>query len=424
LQESYYAHPFTFRGQHSFKLGGEFDHTSMAGVFKFRPILIRRRDQTLSQRIEFAGLGSINRSLREFAAFVQDRWVFNKKLTLDAGLRLDRDGVARQNNFAPRFSFMYLPLKGDRTIIRGGVGFFYGRNPLLVRYFELPDEVAKEELLADAAGESAASSTRFPRRIVTTFAADGVTIVDGPRRFANRFEGLMHNSRSVRWSAQVDRGLTKHLVARIGYLQRSTAHEPVIEPSLTKTGGILGLWATGRSQYRELQLLATYSSERFHNWNVSYVWSSARGDLNTADNFLGDSPMLVVRPNEYGPLPFDAPHRFLAYGEIKARFGITVTPALEIRSGFPFSKVNDRLEFIGARNQAGRFPTYISLDAQILKGVRVPFIDKRVRVGIAVFNITHHFNPTEVQNNTGSLNFGKFFSSFGTSVRGKFEMDF
>jgi len=89
-----------------------------------------------------------------------------------------------------------------------------------------------------------------------------------------------------------------------------------------------------------------------------------------------------------------------------------------------YVQVNDRLEFVGARNQAGRFPTYISLDAQILKGVKIPFIDKRVRVGIAIFNITHHFNPVDGQNNLGSLNFGKFFSSFGTTVRGKFEMDF
>jgi hypothetical protein len=213
-------------------------------------------------------------------------------------------------------------------------------------------------------------------------------------------------------------------VARIGYLQRSTTNEPLLEPAITKTGGILALRTSGRSQYRELQMLATYSGERLHNWNVSYVWSSARGDLNTADNFLGDFPSLVVRPNAYGPQPFDAPHRILAYGDIKTRWGISLTPALEIRSGFPYSKVNDRLEFLGARNQAGRFPTFLSLDAQILKSVKIPFLDKRARVGIAVFNLTRHFNPTEVQNNTGSARFGQFFSSFGTSVRGKFEMDF
>jgi len=420
-QENYYAHPFTLSGQHSVKFGIEFARTSMSGLFTFKPILIRRRDQTLSQRIDFTASGPMNRSLDELAAFVQDRWVFNKKLTVDAGMRFDRDSIARQSNFAPRLSLMYLPLKGDRTIVRGGLGLFYGRNPLWLRYFDLQNEDA---LLSSVTGESVALSRRFPQRIVTTFGPDGFTVIDGPRRFANSFNGTMHNSRSVRWSMQLDRGLTKRLVARVCYLQRSTTNEPVVVPSVINKGGILALSTSGRSQYRELQMLVTYSSERLRNWNVSYVWSSARGDLNTADNFLGDFPSLVIRPNEYGPLPFDTTHRLIAYGDIKTRWGVSLTPALEIRSGFPFSKVNDRLEYIGARNQAGRFPTYLSLDAQILKSLRIPFIDKRVRVGIAVFNLTHHFNPTEVQNNTGSLRFGQFFSSFGTSVRGKFEMDF
>jgi len=122
-------------------------------------------------------------------------------------------------------------------------------------------------------------------------------------------------------------------------------------------------------------------------------------------------------------LPFDVPHRFLAYGEVKAPFGITVMPALEIRSGFPFSFVDERLDFVGARNSA-RFPAFLSLDASILKSFRVPFFDKRVRAGVVVFNITNHFNPRDVQNNTGSLQVGQFFNSLGRSVRGKFEMDF
>jgi hypothetical protein len=103
---------------------------------------------------------------------------------------------------------------------------------------------------------------------------------------------------------------------------------------------------------------------------------------------------------------------------------LTVTPALEIRSGFPLSYVNDRLDFVGRRNQAGRFPAFMSVDVQILKGFKVPFLDKRVRAGAAIFNITNHFNPRDFQNNTGSLHFGQFFNSLGPSVRAKFEMDF
>jgi hypothetical protein len=130
-----------------------------------------------------------------------------------------------------------------------------------------------------------------------------------------------------------------------------------------------------------------------------------------------------VRPDQYGALPFDAPHRFMAYGEIKAPYGLTVMPALEIRSGFPYSVVNDRLDFVGVRNSQ-RFPAFLSVDVTVLKSFTVPFLDKPARAGAIIFNITDHFNPRDVQNNLSSLQFGQFFNSLGTSVRGKFEIDF
>jgi hypothetical protein len=421
-QESYFARPRTMYGQHSLKFGGEFDYTWMAGDFNFRPIIIRRRDQTISERIQFTGPTTIKRALAEFGAFAQDRWVINKSLTVDAGLRFDRDSISTDTSIAPRFSFMFLPFKGDRTIVRGGVGLFYDRSTVSGKYFELRNLNEKDELVG---GLGIAAPAGFPARIVTSYAADGVTMIDGPRQFINAVKGPLHSPRSMRWSLQIDHQLTKQLTARIGYLQRSTVNEPIVYPRLDSTGGgMLILKNRGRSEYNELQMIAVYSGRRFRNVNAAYVWSRARGHLNTADTFLGDFPALVVRENEYGPLSFDAPHRFLVYGEVKAPLDLTISPSFEIRSGFPFSLVNDRLAFVGPRNQAGRYPRFISLDASILKGFKVPILDKRARAGVVIFNILNHFNPRDVQNNTGSLQLGQFYNSLGTSVRGKFELDF
>jgi hypothetical protein len=421
-QENYYSRPINLAGQHSFRLGTEFDRTRVSGLFRDRSILIRRRDNILAQRVDFGGGGVVSRSTVELDAFVQDRWVVNKKLTFDAGLRFDRDGIVRRSNLAPRLAFMYLPLKNARTIIRGGVGLFYDRTPLSVGYFVLENELNADPL--------APRFAHLPERIVTTFAPDGGSIVDGPRRFKNDVEDRLLSPRSVRWSLQLDQGLTKNLTARVGYLQRSTTNDLIIDPIVgpTNTGTLL-LSSRGRSHYRELQLLATYNSHRIGNWTASYTWSSARGDLNTVDNLLSDFPTYVVRPNEYGPLPFDAPHRFLALGQLKTRFGIIVSPSVEVRSGFPFSVVNERLDFIGPRNLAGRFPAYVSIDVQVMKDFGIPkFVPKlggrKARAGAAIFNITNHFNPRDAQNNIGSQAFGQFFNSLGTSVRGKFEVDF
>jgi Carboxypeptidase regulatory-like domain/TonB-dependent Receptor Plug Domain len=424
-QENYFAHPFDFHGQHSFKLGAELDYTTLRGAFDFRSILIRRSDQTLSERIDFAGPTSLRRSLGELSAFVQDRWTISKSLTLDTGLRLDRDNISERSNFAPRFSVMFLPFKNDRTVVRGGFGLFYDRSPVSSKYFDLAALDDNDDPLSDTSVIGVASPTRFPQRTVTTYAIDGKSVVEGPRSYMNVIRGPLRDARSVRWSVQIDRGLTRHLTSRLGYVERSTRNEPLIVPRINKLGdGMLIFKTRGRSHYQELQAILAYNSRRFHNVNASYVWSKARGDLNTADNFLGDFPALAVNANQYGPLPFDAPHRFLAYGEVKIPWNISVTPAFEIRSGFPYSFVNERLEFIGARNRAGRFPTFMSLDVQVLKGVKIPFFDKRARVGAAIFNITNHFNPRDIQNNLGSLNAGRFYNSLGTSVRGKFEMDF
>lgn len=402
-QETYYAHPFKLGGQQWFKAGIEFDHTDVSGRFRNNSILIRRRDNTLVQRIDFAGMGVVGRGVNEFMAFVQDKWIASPKLTIDAGLRLDRDGITRQSNLAPRLSFMFVPLKNNRTIVRGGLGLFYDRTPLSVGYF-----------------------TQMPERVVTTFAHDGLSVTDGPVGFENLVEGPLRNARSVRWNLQLDRGITKNLTMRVGYLKRSTTDDLIVNARVEGSGrGGLIVGSMGHSRYRELQLVGIFDSPRVGNWSASYVWSNARGDLNTIDNFLGDLPAFVVRANEYGPLPFDAPHRFLTFGRWKTRYDITVSPSLEIRSGFPFSYVDERLDFIGARNQAGRYPTFISLDAQVTKGFAVPkFETHRARIGIAVLNIMNNFNPSDIQNNIGSPRAGSFFNSLGRSVRGKFEMDF
>ena len=128
-REIYYAHGLEFHGQHSLKLGGEIDYSRVTGVFHENSILIRRQDQTLAQRIEFGAAATVSSSLSEFTAFAQDRWVVNKKLTVDAGVRFDRDRLARQNTISPRLSFLYLPLKNHATVIRGGIGLFYDRTP-------------------------------------------------------------------------------------------------------------------------------------------------------------------------------------------------------------------------------------------------------------------------------------------------------
>jgi len=405
-REIYYAHGLEFHGQHTLKLGGEIDYSRVTGLFHENSILIRRQDQTLARRVDFGAASAFSRSLNEYTAFAQDRWVISQKLTVDAGLRFDRDGLARKNAISPRLSFLYLPLKNHATVIRGGIGLFYDRTPLSVGYF-----------------------SQLPDRTVTSFAADGSSITEGPLPFTNVVTARLRNPRSLRASLQIDFPVTARVTGRVGYLQRSTTGDFIVDSVNASSQGALVLSNLGRSRYRELQLLAIYDNPRIGTLNATYVWSRARGDLNSIDNFLGDFPAFVVRPNEYGPQSFDAPHRFLVYGQLRMPLDINIAPLVEIRSGFPFSFVNERLDFVGPRNLAGRYPTFLSLAVQATKGFAIPkFVPRmggrRMRMGVAVLNTTNHFNPIEVQNNVTSPRLGQFFNSQGVSVRGKFEFDF
>jgi outer membrane receptor protein involved in Fe transport len=62
--------------------------------------------------------------------FVQHEWRARSNLTVNAGLRWDRDdAVHDRNNFAPRLGFAWSP--ESRTVIRGGVGRYYDETRLL-----------------------------------------------------------------------------------------------------------------------------------------------------------------------------------------------------------------------------------------------------------------------------------------------------
>jgi hypothetical protein len=153
------------------------------------------------------------------------------------------------------------------------------------------------------------------------------------------------------------------------------------------------------------------------------VRSRAYGDLNDFNQFFGNDPTAVIQPNARGRLSFDAPNRFLVWGEIAAPYKITVTPVLDLHTGFPYSIQNQFREYVGPRNSE-RYPRFTSLDLQVNREIRIPRINKKARVGFSVFNVLNHFDPRDVQNNLDSYRFGSMFNSVPRTLRGKFVVGF
>jgi len=385
-----------WHGSHTFKTGLNLSRTSYTGTDRSDPLSILRANGTRYQLIEFTGPGILARDQNEYSVFGQDKWILNPRFVLDLGLRYDRDGIGKNNNVAPRLGLVLTPTDSGHTVVRGGVGLFYDKIPLNVGSFE-----------------------QYQSELITTFANNGVTPIGGPRLLLNTAPEDLENPYSLAWNLQLDHQVSPRLLLRVGYEERSTRRDFVIQP----TANALLLENNGRSRYREFQAVARFRFQEGRNIFLSYVRSQARGNLNDFNTYFGNFKHAVIRPDEYGRQPFDAPNRLLFWGDFALPHDLVLSPVVDWHTGFPFSVVNEQQDFVGPRNEGGRFPQLLTLDVLVMKALKIHFRGKehKGRAGFTIFNITNHWNPRDVQNNIASGQFGTFFNSPDRSVRLKFE---
>jgi len=128
------------------------------GSYRFNSLADFGNKTPVSFTQAFPGTGTTgpntNPNLSETGLFVQDEWRLMPNMTVNAGLRYDRQQVAQpsvqnpdtqllaagyttdripidSNNFAPRLGFAWTPTSG-RSVVRAGYGIFYGRTPSIM----------------------------------------------------------------------------------------------------------------------------------------------------------------------------------------------------------------------------------------------------------------------------------------------------
>src|SRR5262249_54878926 len=138
---------------HTVKVGAGFTHESFDGYNRSRPVEIRRGDGGLLESIAFAGAGDLRRNRDLIQAFAQDSWTASSRVTLQYGVRSDYDSIVGDANVAPRTSATVVLTADGRTLLRGGIGLFFGTLPLNVASFD-----------------------QLQNRIVTSYANDGEPI--------------------------------------------------------------------------------------------------------------------------------------------------------------------------------------------------------------------------------------------------------
>ena len=393
-QEIYQLSPRHFYGTHQLKVGLDFSHSSYDGYQQFQPVDIVGVAGTTLQQIEFGAPANYSVHQDEVAWFAGDQWSVGPRLTFDLGLRFDGDTVTGSAHAAPRAG-LTLALTSDRkTLLKAGGGLFYDRVPLNVPAFP-----------------------HFPDRTILTFDSTGAVVSSTP--YSNVISGQIENPRSWAWNAELDRQITERFLLRVAYQQRNTVDDFVVSPLTAANGSELSLANRGRDFYREFQVTGRYQFHH-HTLNASYVHSNATGDLNDFNQFFGNIPQPVIQADARGPLPFDAPNRFLAWGEFRAPWKVTFMPVLDTHTGFPYSVLNQDREFVGPRNNE-RFPRFTSFDVQVFRELRIPFAGKerKMKVGLGVYNLFNNSNPRDVQNDVDSPRFGEFFNSAPRTFRGK-----
>jgi hypothetical protein len=150
LDESFsYFAPQLFGSEHNFKVGGGVSFNEMpprttfsSGTFQFRGDAPYNPADSSTYPFQFNvtvgppsdwGYEVFSRDRRAYG-FAEDKWRVARNLTLNLGLRYDRQQQTPDStlNFAPRVGFAWDLTGTGNTVMRGGIGKFYAYPPVVL----------------------------------------------------------------------------------------------------------------------------------------------------------------------------------------------------------------------------------------------------------------------------------------------------
>jgi TonB dependent receptor len=374
------------RGEHVFKTGIDIQRSRYNGFSLSRPLEIRRLDGSLAERTVFGPRTEQDVSGKELALFAQDRWHLGPRATVELGFRVDRDPVVERLNYSPRAGVALSVLPEGRAIVRGGFGKFVQSTPLNVEAFP-----------------------SFEPYTVSRFPLNGLP---STVTFRNVTDSDMRTPESTVGNVEWDQRFGRRALVKLAFLRRHGSHEYMLSPDPTR--GEARLTSTGASAYRELEATTRYLGGARRDVTISYVWARGEADLNNYDQFFGNLRNPILRANEHNLIPTDVRHRLVVRGTFGLPGRWDFAPVLELRSGFPWSAVDEFQDFVGARNRAGRLPPVRTLDFSLARPWQ--FKKYRFRAGLKVYNAFGASAERDVQNNVTSPQYGTFYNPIERSI--------
>lgn len=402
-------------GTHNLKFGSAIARTTNEGELFARPVNIVDAQNRLLRRIEFVNGKPFDRTDLETTFFGQDHLNITQKLSIDLGLRFERQGISGTTKWAPRIGLAWTPFNDQKTVLRTGYGLFYDRVPLSIYAFY-----------------------RYPEQQITTYNPTTGAITDGPRLYTNITDVAAGKSNpfvrsksnvgnfapySATWNVEAEHAFASYLKFRVNYLHSNSDGVVVIEPKVLQGKDALVIGGGGKSRYRQLEFTGRFTwHEEKQNLFLSYVRSSSYGNINEFNTYIGNYPFPVVRQDQYARSSADLPNRFLAWGTFHLPWKLRYAPIVEYRNGFPYSAVDANQNYVGEANSL-RFPKFFSFDSRISRDFQIS-PKYAFRFTVSGFNLTNHFNPLDVHRNIADPQVGQFFGNYRRFFRLDFDVIF
>ena len=377
---------------HRIKVGGEYDYVISDLNLDRRPFQLMDSGNTLELAIRFEGGNYAEIRNQEIGFFAQDRITLNSRLQMELGVRGDRETVVGRLNLAPRWAISYLPLGTDRSKVSAGIGLFF-------------DNVALDNF-------------QFPmmqRRLTTSFGSNG-SVEEAPAPTAMHVASDLRNPYGVHWNAAWDHEWSPRWVSRINYIQKRGKHQTRLAALPTAGNFDLIFNSSGKSSYDAVELSVDRPIRTNLRVLASYTYSQAKSRPTLTMDFPDPSVELI----DNALVDWNSRHRFLTWGYFPFFMRSAASYAIEARSGFPFSPIDQLGRMAGSYNGLSMptfFVTNFSLEREI------PFLlGKRVAIRIGATNLFNRFNPRSVDPNVNSPTFLRLSDSSGRSFVGRIRL--
>ncbi|HYM24573.1 MAG TPA: TonB-dependent receptor [Vicinamibacterales bacterium] len=388
--------------------------------------------------------------------FVQDSIRLRTDLTVDAGLRYDRqtfsDGT---RNFAPRAGVGWNPGSNPRTTVRGGYGLYFtmlranndanfelGGPRGILTYTAVPGQTGFPACLACTPvpfDQNSAKSTLPPRNI---------TIRPGMAAFYSQFFDVskLPGYASARWinpksqvgSIGIEREIAPRIFVAADYVKqhwtdldrtvdlnapslfvrtapgqvRSAAAADATRPILPVNGGfrqINVMENLGVADYDGLQTMLRWQEERSF-LSISYTLSKATNTTEPNGNGAGPNDFNQLGEEERGPSLLDQRHRAVVAASYRFPLKITAGGVVSLASAKPFNPTtgvdnngdgnnNDRPVINGVVAGRYSFRGTVLYDTSLFAEYRVKLRGPAATLRLEGFNV---FNRANVLGRNGA----------------------